>query len=137
MSTPAGSNSNSPTAKHAIRVLVVDDNVLFREGLVALLKHFDDMVGLGCGRAVVGRDGHNVHGAQVPDHAWFDNGGFDDGRADQHVVWSDPRRHLVGRIEAVLECQDAAGFGSELHGGRQGAGTRLADGLSNHWHVLR
>src|SRR5436190_20080699 len=41
MSTPAGNNT-SPTA-HAIRVLVVDDNVLFREGLVALLKHFDDI----------------------------------------------------------------------------------------------
>ena len=28
----------------AIRVLVVDDNVLFREGLVALLKQFEDTV---------------------------------------------------------------------------------------------
>ncbi len=32
------------TSPHQIRVLVVDDNVLFREGLVALLKQFDDIM---------------------------------------------------------------------------------------------
>src|SRR5436853_4839610 len=42
MSMPVSVNGNHP--QPAIRVLVTDDNVLFREGLVALLKQFDDIV---------------------------------------------------------------------------------------------
>jgi DNA-binding NarL/FixJ family response regulator len=44
MSAPSHTTQDATRAKHQIRVLVVDDNVLFREGLVALLKKYDDIV---------------------------------------------------------------------------------------------
>src|SRR5579871_2219858 len=46
MVSPSGDSSHTdhPTTPHQIRVLVVDDNVLFREGLVALLKQYDDIM---------------------------------------------------------------------------------------------
>lgn len=44
MAAPAQSPRTDMTGSaHPIRVLVVDDNVLFREGLVALLKQFSDI----------------------------------------------------------------------------------------------
>ena len=44
MPSPAQSTIADSTQTHqTIRVLVVDDNVLFREGLVALLKQFTDI----------------------------------------------------------------------------------------------
>jgi DNA-binding NarL/FixJ family response regulator len=44
MPSPAQSTiADSTQTNHTIRVLVVDDNVLFREGLVALLKQFTDI----------------------------------------------------------------------------------------------
>lgn len=44
MAAPAQTASDSTAPRHSVRVLVVDDNVLFREGLVALLKQFEDIV---------------------------------------------------------------------------------------------
>ena len=44
----------TPQQTRAIRVLVVDDNVLFREGLVALLRKYEDIVV--AGQAATGMD---------------------------------------------------------------------------------
>jgi DNA-binding NarL/FixJ family response regulator len=53
MAAPAQSSSvDSTNPQRSIRVLVVDDNVLFREGLVALLKQFSDIIV--CGQAASG-----------------------------------------------------------------------------------
>ncbi|HLZ68888.1 MAG TPA: response regulator transcription factor [Dehalococcoidia bacterium] len=56
MAGPTGDSLHPATsqAPHQIRVLVVDDNVLFREGLVALLKQYDDI--MIAGQATNGHD---------------------------------------------------------------------------------
>jgi len=55
MSDSLNGDGGATEPRQKIRVLVVDDNVLFREGIVALLKQFDDI-------AIVGQaaSGHNA-----------------------------------------------------------------------------
>ena len=44
----------------------------------------------------------------MADDAWFDDGGLEAGRADQDMFLADDGRDLIGRIQPVLERQQAA-----------------------------
>jgi len=63
-----------------------------------------------------------VPGAQVADDAGFQDRRLQARGADQDVVRADPRRNLIGGIDAVLERQQAGVGGQELAGRRGGGG---------------